>query len=302
MLLFAHRHYAPIAKLSRLKQSQSRCLERESRVMLLVQPAGAENQTSGLGRGASRDHVVFLPTHTSVAHVRGEYQCRQLRRVSDGRSHELPCWLRWDKMTRMSSSWPRIALLHLRGRSTSTNPSRSSGRPNSPNVANINSSYLTDLLKDAREELGRADSKAALLLAATGVAVGALLAGLLGGQWTPLHLDERVEWIWWLGVASAAAGIFSIAAAVYPRIRRRGAPSPGTPTYYGDVAKYSDIDEFRRAVGQATNSQERLIDQIFLVSKIVQHKYVLLRRGLLFLLTAILACAAAVIINIPLNR
>jgi hypothetical protein len=96
--------------------------------------------------------------------------------------------------------------------------------------------------------LTRADSKAALLLAAAGVIVGALIAGLLNGRWTPFELDNRVEWVWWVGVAAAASGMLSIAAAIYPRIYRRGAPRPEVPAYYGDVAAYEDIDSFRLAI------------------------------------------------------
>src|SRR5690242_8638023 len=121
----------------------------------------------------------------------------------------------------MRTSWTRFAaLLHLPALSVPPSPPSGSSSSNSPDAADPTTSYLADLLKDTREELARADSKAALLLAGTGVVVGAVLAGLLGGRWTPFSLDNRVEWIWWLGVGSAAAGIFSIAAAVYPRIHR----------------------------------------------------------------------------------
>ena len=81
--------------------------------------------------------------------------------------------------------------------------------------------YLADLLADTREELTRVDSKAALLLAASGVIIGALLAGFFGGRWTPFDLSSKVQWLWWLGAASAAFGLFSIAAAVYPNIHQR---------------------------------------------------------------------------------
>ena len=47
--------------------------------------------------------------------------------------------------------------------------------------------YTTSLLSSAREEIDRADSKASILLAASGVATGALLAGLMAGNWTPLE-------------------------------------------------------------------------------------------------------------------
>jgi|SRR5579871_2196149 len=177
-----------------------------------------------------------------------------------------------------------------------------SGSPISSGDADPSASYLADLLADTREELTRAESKAALILATTGVVIGALLAGLFAGKWTPFDLNSKIEWLWWLGVASAGAGVFSIAAAVYPRIRRRGAAHPGVPAYYGDVAAYENIDAFRNAIEKAPKPRERLMDQTFVVSRIVQRKYVLLRRGLRCLLLAIVACIAAVMINIPLSR
>jgi hypothetical protein len=162
--------------------------------------------------------------------------------------------------------------------------------------------YLADLLEDTREELTRADYKAGLLLAATGVVVGALLAGLISRSWTPFELDARVSWLWWAGVSFAGLGMYSIASAVYPRIHRRGVPHPQSPAYFGDVAAYDNVGAFRQAIEQVPNERERLIDQTFLLSHVVQRKYILLRRGLRCLLMAILACAASVIINFPLSH
>jgi MFS family permease len=176
------------------------------------------------------------------------------------------------------------------------------GSSMSPEAADPINGYLADMLADTREELTRADTKAALILAATGVVIGALLAGLLSGKWTPFDLNSKIEWLWWLGVGSAAFGVFSIAAAVYPRISRRGTAHPGVPAYYGDVAAYESIDAFRDAIERAPKPRERLIDQTFVVSRIVQRKYVLLRRGLRCLLVAVVACVAAAIINLPLAR
>lgn len=161
--------------------------------------------------------------------------------------------------------------------------------------------YLRDLLKDTRTDLNLADSKAAVLLASSGVAVGALLAGLLGRGWTPLDLDVRVQWLWWLGVCSAACGIFLMAATIYPRIYRRNVTRPEMPTFYWDVAAFKDVNEFRYAIQQTPNAQERLIDQTFLLSHIVARKYVLLRYGLCFLFTAIIACTLSVLVNILLS-
>jgi MFS family permease len=206
-------------------------------------------------------------------------------------------------MTRMLTHRQRLgALLRLPGSTGQRGLERACSNSNSPEVVDPTSTYLADLLAETREELTRADSKAALLLAASGVVIGALLAGLFGSKWTPFDLDSKIEWLWWLGVTSAAFGVFSIAAAVYPRIRRNGTTHAGVPAYYGDVAAYENIDAFRSAIETVPRPKERLIDQVFVLSGIVQRKYVLLRRGLRCLLLAILACTAAVMINIPLGR
>lgn len=66
------------------------------------------------------------------------------------------------------------------------------------------------------------------------------------------------------------------------------------PAYYGDVADYPDIESFRQAVDTAPDPRERLINQAYVLSMIVRRKYVHLRRGMLCLLVAIVACVLAV--------
>jgi MFS family permease len=205
-------------------------------------------------------------------------------------------------MTRMLTPWKRFAALLRLPDSFRRRGQRESGTSRAPEVEDLTTAYLADLLAETREELTRADSKAGLLLAASGVVIGALLAGLFGSKWTPFVLNHTIEWLWWLGVISAAFGVFSIAAAVYPRIRQHKIIRPGLPTYYGDVVSFGNLDEFRRALEDAPSPRERLINQVFVLSNIVHGKYVLLRRGLRFLLLAILTCTAAVIINVPLTR
>ena len=162
--------------------------------------------------------------------------------------------------------------------------------------------YLQDLLRDTREDLALADSKAGLMLASSGVAVGALLAGLLGGTWTPVDLDARVQWIWWIGECSVAGGILSVATAVYPRARRRQLASPEFPTYYGDIARLDSVEALRTAIGATPDLELRLLDQVFVLARTVQTKYTLLRRGLWLFLLALIACTSAVLIDLPLSR
>lgn len=162
-------------------------------------------------------------------------------------------------------------------------------------------SYLADLLASTRDELNRVDSKASLLLAAVGATIGALLACFTGSNWTPMSLAIGEQVLWWAGMAVATVGVFLISASVYPRFRQRRTPHPDLPAYYGDVAAFPDIGTFRRAIGKPPDAAERLSDQVYVVARITQAKYVQLQRGLLCLLIAIVACALSIVLHALLS-
>lgn len=156
--------------------------------------------------------------------------------------------------------------------------------------------YAKDLLERTREELVRADQKAALLLAGAGVAVGSLLTGLLGGKWSPFQLANSIEWLWWCGVVAALAGVAFIGSAVYPRTRRRGAAWSGI-AYFGDVvaAGRESLEEELRAT--IASGKSPLVDQLFQNSRIVDRKYWGLRNGLRCLVASIALCGLSILIN-----
>jgi hypothetical protein len=161
--------------------------------------------------------------------------------------------------------------------------------------------YATSLLANAREEINRADAKASILLAATGVVASALLAGLIAGKWTPLELQVAVQWVWWLGLAEAAVGIWFLAMAVYPRERKNDSDMPGTVAYYGDVAAYPTTARLVEALNRSAETNiERIADQLRSVSWIVSHKYRLVRRGMRLLVLAALTVVAALVANLLL--
>jgi MFS family permease len=155
--------------------------------------------------------------------------------------------------------------------------------------------YLADLLSETREELNRADSKASLIFAAVGIILGTLVSAAAGAHWSPLRLAQDVQWLWWLGVVAAIYGTLSIAASVRPRFPR--APHAGPPTYFGDVAAYASIEQFRQAVEQVITPLDRLVVQTFVLSRLVQRKYMLLHRGMWALFAAIVACSLAMVVS-----
>jgi pycsar effector protein len=163
--------------------------------------------------------------------------------------------------------------------------------------------YATSLLSGAREEIDRADAKASILLAASGVAAGALVAGLAAGTWTPLKLQAAIQWVWWLGVAESAMGICCLALAVYPRERKNDSGVPWTVLYYGDVLAYRTTAQLVAALNRSAETKiERIADQLRHVSWIVDHKYRLIRWGMRGLFLAAVTIVAALVINSILLR
>jgi MFS family permease len=159
--------------------------------------------------------------------------------------------------------------------------------------------YATSLLDNAREEIDRADAKASILLAASGVVVGALLAGLIAGSWTPLKLQAAVQWAWWLGLVESAIGIWCLALAVYPRERKDDSEIPGTVAYYRDVLAYSTNIQLVAALNRSAETNiDRIADQLRNVSWIVSSKYKLIRWGMRGLFLSAVTITATMVINL----
>jgi pycsar effector protein len=159
--------------------------------------------------------------------------------------------------------------------------------------------YATSLLSNAREEIDRADAKASILLAASGVASGALLAGLIAGSWTPLKLQAAVQWAWWLGLAESATAIWCLALAVYPRERKSDPGIAGTVAYYGDILAYPTNVQLVAALHRSADANiDRIADQLRNISSIVSHKYRLIRWGMRGLFLSAVTITAALVINL----
>jgi len=137
------------------------------------------------------------------------------------------------------------------------------------------------LLVQAREELLRADNKASLLLSATGVAVGALLSGLIAGSWEPSMLTGQAQAIWWTAALCVATAIALLGRAVFPQTTiHRTAPS-GVIAYYGDVVRVGR-HALRNAIEKGS-SADAVEDQLFTVSLLVARKYSDIRRAMILL-------------------
>jgi hypothetical protein len=162
--------------------------------------------------------------------------------------------------------------------------------------------YAATLLAEIRAEVDRADRKAQTALAAAGVAIGVLLTGLTAGHWSPFQLTRSMQWLWWAGIAAAIGGLWCLASAVYPRGRGRGLNSPGMIAYFGDAVGFKSPADLASALrSSAAVNLERLADQIFRMSMIVDRKYQLVIGGMWLLFAAAAGCFAAVIGNVALR-
>jgi hypothetical protein len=150
------------------------------------------------------------------------------------------------------------------------------------------------MLAEARAEVGYADQKASLLLAALGIGFGAIIGGLLAGSWKPSDQGGG-ELAWWIGVCLAAASVGIAAGAVWPRYARRKVGSD--VFYWGHVAALESFDEFTKALdANPPTSEERTGHQLWELSRIVARKYRLIRIAFVAAGCATVAFAASAIL------
>ncbi|MEV7558116.1 Pycsar system effector family protein [Streptomyces sp. NPDC089795] len=93
----------------------------------------------------------------------------------------------------------------------------------------------TRLLVDLRIEIARADSKAALLVSAFGLAAGALSAQLAGRHWQPALLSRPGQTVWWSGAAALAMALLALLLAVLPRSISAEWQAGVPLSYFGDI-------------------------------------------------------------------
>lgn len=124
------------------------------------------------------------------------------------------------------------------------------------------------LLAHNREDIGRADTKASILVGSA-VTVGALAAGPL---LDPPATVGPTYWLIGVGGVTWVAGVVLLALAVLPRLRSRGRVRD--VTYFGDVRRLPDVDRLRRHVEAAARDRLTwLLVQVYDTSAIVGVKY-----------------------------
>ena len=136
------------------------------------------------------------------------------------------------------------------------------------------------MLAEARAEVVQADHKATLVLTVLGVGGGALLGGVLAGNWQPSYYDAPGEAFWWVGAVAGAMALLSAAVAVWPRWSTTDV-SNGV-FYWGHVATFATESDLAAVLDQQTSGDsDRTRHQLHRLSRIVARKYSLVRAAML---------------------
>lgn len=148
------------------------------------------------------------------------------------------------------------------------------------------------MLVEVRDELTRADGKASILFAAMGVAAGVLAAAILGGDWNPRDLHSPWEAVWWVGCVAGATSGALLALAVYPKITNRHSGAP--ITYFNEIAQLRDTETLDKSL-KNLSEEDRVLKQLYSVSKIVRKKYLFIVWSMRLLALALPLMALAAI-------
>ena len=145
-----------------------------------------------------------------------------------------------------------------------------------------------NLLKQAREELSRADTKISITLAGFSISLGAAITSLVSNKWNPTQdLVGFLQPGWWLCVVLELIGIFFLGKALYPQTLQRQYPENQIVSYYGNIAKL-DKATFRSHLEFTAKNGLANTNQLIEISRIVNNKYRYLQIGMIMIAIGII--------------
>jgi hypothetical protein len=133
--------------------------------------------------------------------------------------------------------------------------------------------YVRALAQETIDEIGRADSKAAMLLAGGGILIGTGTSAVLAnaGRFSDLPVEIRITL--WIALIAAAVGLVFLAVAAYPRTKGEQR-SDRMIAYFGDVILAPDPGALRAAIRDSLQvHDEVMVRKLFDLSRIVARKY-----------------------------
>ncbi|WP_062209266.1 Pycsar system effector family protein [Streptomyces sp. NBRC 109706] len=152
------------------------------------------------------------------------------------------------------------------------------------------------LLAEVRVEIARADSKAALLVAALGLGAGLFGGMTTSGDWSPGALPPAGRLSWWLGVVALMVALAAFLLAVAPRFGS-GEWTPEAPlTYFGDIHQAAVRGRLREALSATEAAPDRrLVQALEFNSRIASVKLRWVRHGLVAVAAGVVLISGALL-------
>ncbi|OBQ49178.1 hypothetical protein A4U61_29925 [Streptomyces sp. H-KF8] len=138
-----------------------------------------------------------------------------------------------------------------------------------------------------RAEIGRADTKAAVLLGVTGAVLGAFIG-----------VSPSPEILRWSAVVTSLLAVLCFVCAIVPRHRAGARPGTVGPGYFGHITAEMDSRGLNRAFERASRDPAGpLLASLRITSDIIRKKYRWVERGTFMLITALPQFAVALYIG-----
>ena len=158
----------------------------------------------------------------------------------------------------------------------------------------IDPPHVRRLLDETREEVSRADTKASIVLAGSGVVVGILLTGLVTGDVDLKGEGGIVSVLAWIAGVLLVGGVGFVGSAVYPHTK--GA-EPGHARWFAEIAQYEDEATLAEAAQADQADGGRDLHQARVLAVIVARKYRLTKFGMWLLAIGFAAGALAALLS-----
>ncbi|MER6410820.1 Pycsar system effector family protein [Streptomyces humidus] len=134
-----------------------------------------------------------------------------------------------------------------------------------------------------RAEIGRADTKAAVLLGLTGAVLGAFIG-----------VSPSPELLRWTAVVTSLLAVLCFVCAIMPRHRAGSGQETAGPGYFGHIAAGMGSRRLSRAFERAAHDPAGpLLASLLVTSDIIRRKYRWVERGIFILFAALPQFAAA---------
>jgi len=155
--------------------------------------------------------------------------------------------------------------------------------------------YILRLLDECREEIRVSDSKASLIFTAVTFAAAVLSSLLIDSDKTLRTSGTAVTTLSVVAIAAFVWAMVLLGMTVIPRV---GRSERGHARYFEEQAQFDNYHDMLAVVSaEASTAMERHAQQLFIMSRIAQRKFMHLRHAMIAILVGVAVMTLAVLIG-----